>query len=590
MIENLTKIPLFKFPNFIEGIRFPFYKAIEKDEKLDFHFPFTVIVGPNGCGKTSILHALYGCPHGMSTADFWFSTEIDPINDNETGPPRFIYKYKPEGLKYSVEAIKTWRKRTSRPDYWEPSRARKSDGMLDFPGQDKLSEKARKHASTDRWNQIQKNVVYISFKAELSAFDKFMNFGHFEPTRTIKTKQDKMRIRSKPLKKALESTNLNGTEWFKKTCKKKYNVSDRTLQVCSNILGKNYHSAIFLEHDYFDNNGVSISFKESANNYSEALAGSGEVAIFCLVEKIINAKPSSLILLDEPEVSLHPGAQRQLRNFILEEIITKKHQVVITSHSPTLIEGLPKSAIKLLTKDHTTGKFKISNTATEEQAFSRLGNFNKNKTIIIVEDELAKTLVEKAIKQLDEQLLLNIDVTPYIGGGETIKQNFINILSLDNIHNVKVFLDGDQKKHTTIINQNEIPLSENDKLENKLYDYVGFKVRLPLNGGDGANKNHEDKAKTIRKAFDVYNENFYFGNTETPEELLCEIFHDKEEFIKHSNEKDYKERFKQITLDAVDESTAQEILSEQKRWIKKIPDSNEHWIEFKMIIAKILDI
>ena len=37
----------------------------------------TVLVGKNGSGKSSTLHALFGSPNGYNLGDFWFSTEVD---------------------------------------------------------------------------------------------------------------------------------------------------------------------------------------------------------------------------------------------------------------------------------------------------------------------------------------------------------------------------------------------------------------------------------------------------------------------------------------------------------------------------------
>ena len=35
---------------------------------------------------------------------------------------------------------------------------------------------------------------------------------------------------------------------------------------------------------------------------------------------------------DEPEVSLHPGAQEKLMDFLFDQVKAKKHQVVMTPH------------------------------------------------------------------------------------------------------------------------------------------------------------------------------------------------------------------------------------------------------------------
>lgn len=60
--------------------------------------------------------------------------------------------------------------------------------------------------------------------------------------------------------------------------------------------------------------------------YSEANAGSGEIAVVQLVRRIEKARDYSLVLLDEPEVSLHPGAQENLKEYLLEAIKTKNYK------------------------------------------------------------------------------------------------------------------------------------------------------------------------------------------------------------------------------------------------------------------------
>ena len=42
----------------------------------------TVLIGKNGSGKSSTLHALFGAPQGYTCSDFWFSTDVDPIAES----------------------------------------------------------------------------------------------------------------------------------------------------------------------------------------------------------------------------------------------------------------------------------------------------------------------------------------------------------------------------------------------------------------------------------------------------------------------------------------------------------------------------
>ena len=60
------------FKNYIEYIQFPFFKNLMPGTRINFTFPITILVGKNGSGKSSTLHALYGAPNKYTCADFCF--------------------------------------------------------------------------------------------------------------------------------------------------------------------------------------------------------------------------------------------------------------------------------------------------------------------------------------------------------------------------------------------------------------------------------------------------------------------------------------------------------------------------------------
>lgn len=95
------------------------------------------------------------------------------------------------------------------------------------------------------------------------------------------------------------------------------------------------------------------------HRYSEAFAGSGEFAVVMLVVGVTEAPPKSLILLDEPEVSLHPGAQRKLMEFLYEQAKINSHQIAISTHAPEIIRSLPASAIKVFQPNEKDGKIDL---------------------------------------------------------------------------------------------------------------------------------------------------------------------------------------------------------------------------------------
>jgi ABC-type cobalamin/Fe3+-siderophores transport system ATPase subunit len=93
-----------EFEPFIRYIRFPRYKQLAEDERIDFEFPFTALVGPNGCNKSAVLQALYGCPEGNNTGIYWFSTDVDVISE-KSGRHCFIHGYWSDNANDVVEAV-----------------------------------------------------------------------------------------------------------------------------------------------------------------------------------------------------------------------------------------------------------------------------------------------------------------------------------------------------------------------------------------------------------------------------------------------------------------------------------------------------
>jgi predicted ATPase len=54
-------------PSLITHIRFPKFKTLAPGARIDFAYPITALVGPNGTNKSSILRALRACPEGYNS-------------------------------------------------------------------------------------------------------------------------------------------------------------------------------------------------------------------------------------------------------------------------------------------------------------------------------------------------------------------------------------------------------------------------------------------------------------------------------------------------------------------------------------------
>ncbi len=225
-IKRIMERAFNSFEPYIRYIRFPHYRQLFDGEKIDFKFPLTVLVGPNGCNKSSVLQALYGCPDRNNTGYFWFSTDVDIINEND-GRHCCIHGYWLDG-EGEVESLKTRINKKVSPDYWEPSRPLVKFGMKPIP-QNK-GERIKGRTET-RWKAISKNVVYLDFRAEIGAYDKYFWHGDLHRTETIKSKQDYIRHKSKYLRTVINK-NLKTYAYYSKDRIRKNGKSTLFRTVC----------------------------------------------------------------------------------------------------------------------------------------------------------------------------------------------------------------------------------------------------------------------------------------------------------------------------------------------------------------------
>ena len=413
-----------KFLNYIEYIHFPFYKSLTPNTHIDFSFPLTMLVGKNGTGKSSLLQAIYGAPKGRSTGDYWFSTSVDPIKENEN---KYFYGYsrKSEDKIIIKEVMKTRQKSKKDPDYWETDRLNLNLGMKPDNNLD----------SDTRNTPVNKNVVYFDFRGELSAFDKYFYFHKSQNDSNSRLYE----INRKDAKKYIRrrSPFLYLIFSGEKDVRLKSNsdvvheqlniINDKShsdwLEIINYILGKNYSEIKYVYHRVYETWGTStIVTTNTGLKYSEANAGSGENAIINMVVAIMSAPQDSLILLDEPEVSLHPGAQKRLKIFLLNCIEKKHHQIIISTHSSVFIEDMPKNALKLLERN-SNGTVDVSNEVFFNEAFFNINEQITDKALILCEDISAKILIETVLKKMGKETFFNVQYRH--GGADTLKLSII---------------------------------------------------------------------------------------------------------------------------------------------------------------------
>lgn len=566
------------FKDYITDIHFPFYKGLVPGSKIDFKFPLTVLVGENGCGKSSVLQALENVSAGKSLSQRWFSTSVDPIPDNAR--PCFWYSYYNADAKRIVQILNTRIKKkfkdgSENPDYWEPSRPVAKYGMELFD---------EKYANTpgatgSRWNGTKRKVEYIDFREEISAFDKYFYFG-IEPHK--KTKQEYIRQRSKNLKKAIDGNLKNDL------LRSIVNLVPEEVSILSDILDKQYQSVKIIEHKFYSKWGTSVYFSQGVGDasfsgkYSEAFAGSGESAVAKLVHKIFSAQEGTLLLLDEPEVSLHPGAQKRLLNYILENVRDKGLQVVVSTHSPAIVEELPPEAIVVMNQT-ALNKFDPIPDVFAETAFQYIGHTNIEKPKIIVEDKTAELLVNRALDICNPKAIKSVKVVCHPGGARDLYKEAVVLSRLD-ATKTYLLLDGDQQK--------ELPAGNavsNSELDQAVLNITGIDVK-DLDFVADSGKQSEQLPIEKRKFLDFLKSNCKFLPLNTPEEILWKCSEKSPHTEIDESKKDaYKKAIADWAKDdAGGDVSANEIFFCHKKLCNAIPESDAIMQEIVTILKGIV--
>jgi len=424
-------------------LRFPNYRNLRPGESLEFQFPLTVLFGRNGTNKSSILQAIYGAPKGNSIGDYWFETALDAIPEvNAGGAKQSVVHTYLDSDGQEVECLKARAPRGVKdPDYWEAAKPTKVYG---FP------------ANARRVPPIDTPILFLDFRQILPAFDKYLYFpdprhlGRLSlyarqkgTLRRAYRPQDYLRRRAPRVKRLLKEEGRT--------------FSEETLAVASHVLGRQYKGGSFLEHDvYRGHKGITMVLRTAkfADGYSDAYAGSGESAALTLIRAVHEAPHGSIILLDEPDTSLHPSAQQSVLEFMAHMALRRDLQFVIATHSPYFGDRLPREAVRLL-REGQDGSIDIVSGLTAKEALHDVASLPRERTIL-VEDDRAKAIVLAALESDPGHLNREYEVRVRGGGASAILQD-IAAHGAANSRHLLIVLDGDQRPSTSVPEESGLP-------------------------------------------------------------------------------------------------------------------------------------
>lgn len=496
----------------ITDISFLNYKNVSSGAKLEFNFPVSLIIGPNGTNKTSILRALESCPGRKSLSDYWFDTKLDPISMSESKKPEYFYSYSIPGNKNDITPQVRYRRALKRGredrDYFETARPSPKLKMKRVKFSEIPADLADYH-KTSRWKPVDKEVIYIDMRQRVSAYDINKSFGLEEylfrrgknRKRISATQQMKNRIR-RTSNRMFDIFQIADSGTSADEIVKELNslavyhgasrvegipvsLSEEEVKWVSHILGRTYAKITILHHSFFGLPGITVKVEVKNNDdavnsteYSEAYAGSGEYAVIMMVHQIYAAKEKSLILMDEPENSLHPESQRRLMKYILHAASNKKIQFIISSHSQYMSENMPdKSRIMLYLNEN--GTVEVESCVGHSRAFIGIGGVPQaviGKIIIQTEDNLAARILRETIFRKSRHKMDQYEFKVF-GGVNDAYNRLIPTYIKDFRKDVFLVFDGDQNYHDV----NDISNRLKDKFQDEdSYKYISCKVALYL--------------------------------------------------------------------------------------------------------------
>lgn len=368
------------YKDFLEEVNIRQLRGIT-DLSVRFEFPVTVIAGPNGCGKSTALFACacaYQVP-GAGNRDYVPTTLFPNLKAKNEN------QYSDNDLNTSFEYFYTTEgKRTgmiwSRGKSWNKS----------FMGQ--------------KGGKQPQRVLYM---------------------RTLATLTSPSEVRS-----VLQIAN------------KKYETTSITsdlIAFAQRIIPNRYKQVNLISNG--DKNLLFAERNDNEAKYSEFHMSAGERAIL-RISKDISSLKNALILIDEIEAGLHPYTQQQLMLELQRLALRNDLQIIVTSHSPVILESVPVEARIFFERTDTNVIIKPAFRDIIQKAFY---GQSLEKLSVLCEDNIAESFLYGVMDVLNPKLgLLHDDVV--IGrdtGKEMFSQHIDAIGKFNQLDHFLFVLDGD---------------------------------------------------------------------------------------------------------------------------------------------------
>ncbi|WP_435360418.1 ATP-dependent nuclease [Haloarchaeobius sp. DFWS5] len=354
------------------------YKSIKSGESIDFG-NINVLVGKNNTGKSSVIDAIRDYREafivGNSVNAEWINKRV--TRDGDAQQLEFCFTFRlddKERESLFQDLIETDQISERQKDLWDEDTFREITHELKL--KPSFGRRSEISGESNMYSEFEGNRVKLR---EGDLDDEEVSYLNFNTLANIE--YDGERIDWVPVKKLFEST-LDSWEFidaFRRPENEKDAVErddldeggDNLSQVLLTLAANNYKQFRKVSDTYSnvmenidsvksplrgDQTTVEIKEKGFSGSFdlSEISAGSKEV--LTLITQIVLANEGcNMVFVEEPEIHLHPGAQREIFNLILEELGSLDGpQVVLSTHSSVFVDHERADTIISVKRDGPT--------------------------------------------------------------------------------------------------------------------------------------------------------------------------------------------------------------------------------------------
>ena len=277
-------------PDFLTEVRLKGIRGID-DLRVLFDYPVSVVAGGNATGKSTVLLAAacaYQVP-GAGVRDFVPSTHF----------PDYRHRY------------------GGRED-------EKGEAVIDFDFSTPDGRRSMRWRRSNGWNRSYLDRKSVTQPKRMVYLRTLGNLGNPSEARGVLSSM--ARLSSAP-----RETNLTASQ----------------IEFAQRLLPFRYSEVVDLSSG---RKNLLFAAQEGGAAYSELHMAAGERAILRLAQEITKLE-GALILIDEVEAGLHPWVQQLLMLQLQQLALRNDLQVIVTSHSPVVLDSVPPNGRIFLERD-----------------------------------------------------------------------------------------------------------------------------------------------------------------------------------------------------------------------------------------------